>query len=173
MGKWSQGWSAPHHPGTAGEWDINICAKSAGSSQAAVAPGSFAVASDVLNGHLRWGENPCNDFLSGKEDCSAGRHTIRLETWKVWLEVEKTVDWLSYVINVLFLWFVWSKHWREILKGAGESFKSGLLTQNLYLPSVILPNHKSLYYIMLVYHLIHQNSCSLHYNVWTNVHVET
>ena len=61
------------HPSTAGEREINICAKSAGSSQAAATPGSFAVASDVLNGHLRWGESPCNDFLSGKEDWRVGR----------------------------------------------------------------------------------------------------
>lgn len=65
------------HPSTAGEWEINICAKSAGSSQAAATPGSFAVASDVLNGHLWWGESPCNDFLSGKEDWRVGRAEAR------------------------------------------------------------------------------------------------
>lgn len=61
------------HPSTAGEPEINICAKSAGSSQAAATRGSFAVASDVLNGHLWWGERPYNDFLSGKEEWRVGR----------------------------------------------------------------------------------------------------
>lgn len=61
------------NPRTAGEWERNICAKSAGSSQAAATPGSFAVASEVLNGHLWRGESPCNDFLSGKEDWRVGR----------------------------------------------------------------------------------------------------
>lgn len=72
----------PPHPGTAGERDINICAESAGFSGAAAAPGSFAAASDVLNGHLWWGESPPpppfplrNDFLSERGDWRVvGRH---------------------------------------------------------------------------------------------------
>lgn len=75
--KWSK---KKKEPSSAGEWEINICAEAARSSQAAVTPGSFAVANDVLNGHLWWGERPCNSFLSGKEDWHVGR--VEACCWK-------------------------------------------------------------------------------------------
>lgn len=62
------------HSSKAGATDINICAKMSRFSQAAATLGSFVVATDVLKGHLWWGESPCNDFLSGKEYWYAGKH---------------------------------------------------------------------------------------------------
>lgn len=125
------------HPSTAGEWDINICAKSAGSSQAAATPASFAVASDVLNGHLWWGESPRNDFLSGKEDWRAGKHTIRLKTWKVQLGAGKTVDVHAFLCGKSPVCVVCWKEKLIWIKGCWL-IKSVFL-HNLYLLSVIEP----------------------------------
>lgn len=85
----SRGSRHPSHPGTAGERDINICAESAGFSGAAAAPGSFAVASDVLNGHLWWGESPTpplprNHFLSERGDWRVVGGGMKGAVWKGW-----------------------------------------------------------------------------------------